>query len=143
MQAVLQIIKCKSFSSLIGNGLGALLGVITFAILSRILPKNIFGPYIIFLAIYGIFENLRPGMVMNALVRYLSQCKSTDDEERVIGSTIFMTVTLTMVYFLVMLLIYFVFKQFELFNEYLFFLNGGYHEQTAFKFLQSSNHVTS
>jgi O-antigen/teichoic acid export membrane protein len=47
MQAVLQIIKSKSFSSLIGNRLGAFLGVVTFAILAPILPKNIFGPYII------------------------------------------------------------------------------------------------
>jgi O-antigen/teichoic acid export membrane protein len=78
MQAVLQIVKSKSFTSLIGNGLGALLGVITFAFLARILPKDIFGPYIIFLAIYGIFENLRIGMVMNALVRNLSQCKTID-----------------------------------------------------------------
>ncbi len=121
MQAVLQIIKSKSFSSLIGNGLGALLGVITFAYLARVLPKGIFGPYIIFLAIYGIFENLRIGMVMNALVRNLSQCKTIEEEEMVIGSTLFMTIALTFVYAIVMFILYYIFKQFGLFGEYLFF----------------------
>jgi O-antigen/teichoic acid export membrane protein len=121
MQAILQIIKSKSFSSLIGNGLGALLGVITFAVLARVLPKDIFGPYIIFLAIYGIFENLRIGMVMNALVRNLSQCKNSSEEEGVIGSTLFITVSLTFLYGVVMLLLYFIFKQLNVFSEYLFF----------------------
>lgn len=121
MKAVTQIIKSKSFTSLIGNGLGALLGVITFAFLARILPKDVFGPYIIFLTIYGIFENLRIGMVMNALVRNLSQCKTPEEEEGVIGSTLFITVALTFLYSLVMLLLYLVFKQFSIYTEYLFF----------------------
>lgn len=121
MQALLKIIKSKSFSSLIGNGLGALLGVITFALLARILPKDIFGPYLVFLAIYGIFETLRIGMVMNALVRNLAQCTTEKEEEWVIGSTIFITLLVTAAYLLVISILYFVFKYLGLFTEYLFF----------------------
>jgi O-antigen/teichoic acid export membrane protein len=121
MQGLLQLFRSKSFVSLIGNGLGALLGVITFALLARVLDKEIFGPYLIFLAIYGIFETLRIGMVMNALVRNLAQCKTMDDEQEVIGSTQFITLFLTALYVVVIFILYFVFKQLGLFTDYLFF----------------------
>lgn len=121
MQGVLSIVKSKSFISLIGNGLGALLGVVTFALLARVLDKEIFGPYLIFLALYGIFETLRIGMVMNALVRNLAQCKDFGEEQEVIGSTQFITLFLTLIYTLVITILYFVFKHLELFSEYLFF----------------------
>lgn len=121
MQGLLQLFRSKSFVSLIGNGLGALLGVITFALLARVLNKEIFGPYLIFLAIYGIFETLRIGMVMNALVRNLAQCKTMDDEQEVIGSTQFITLFLTALYVVIVFILYFVFKQLGLFTDYLFF----------------------
>jgi O-antigen/teichoic acid export membrane protein len=121
MQGFIQIVKSKSFISLVGNGLGALLGVITFALLARVLDKEIFGPYLIFLAIYGIFETLRIGMVMNALVRNLAQCKTIEDEQEVIGSTQFITLFLTFIYIVVITSLYFVFKYFGFFTEYLFF----------------------
>lgn len=121
MQALLKIIKSKSFSSLIGNGLGALLGVVTFALLARILHKEIFGPYLVFLAIYGIFETLRIGMVMNSLVRGLAQCKTESEEHEVIGSTLYITLALTFIYMAIIALLYYVFKYFQIFPEYLFF----------------------
>lgn len=121
MQAILQIIRSKSFSSLLGNGLGAVLGVITFALLARFLPRDVFGPYIIFLAIYGIFDTLRIGMVMNALVRNLAQAESVNEEQKVIGSTLLITTLLTFAYAIVMLSLYFIFKLTGLFYDYIFF----------------------
>jgi len=121
MQAIKQIIKSKSFTSLIGNGLGAILGVVTFALLARVLPKEVFGPYLVFLAIYGIFETLRIGMVMNALVRNLAQCKTKKEEELVVGSTVFITFLLNLIYVVVVGLLYFIFDSLNLFEEYLYF----------------------
>lgn len=121
MQGINQIIRSKSFISLIGNGLGALLGVVTFALLARVLDKGTFGPYLIFLAIYGIFETLRVGMVMNALVRNLAHCQTEAEEQEVIGSTQFITLVLTAIYVVVIVLLYVIFKYFDLFTDYLFF----------------------
>ncbi|MBC7381721.1 MAG: oligosaccharide flippase family protein [Bacteroidia bacterium] len=121
MSALKQIIKSKSFSSLIGNGLGALLGVFTFALLARLLPKDIFGPWLVFLAFYGIFETLRIGMVMNALVKNLAQAHSEEEEELVVGSSLFITLLLTVIYVIVITVLYFVFGAFNLFPDYLFF----------------------
>jgi hypothetical protein len=58
MLAVTQIIKSKSFTSLIENGLGAILGVV---ILASFLSDDFSCPYLILLAIYGVFETLRIG----------------------------------------------------------------------------------
>ena len=121
MRGVQQIFKSKSFSSLIGNGLGALLGVLTFALLARVLSKDVFGPWLVFLAVYGIFEILRIGMVMNALVRNLAQAKSQEEEELVIGSSVLMTLLLTIIYVVLISVLYFVFGAFHLFGDYLFF----------------------
>jgi O-antigen/teichoic acid export membrane protein len=121
MLAVIQILRSKSFSSLVGNGLGAILGMLTFALLARILPKDAFGPYIVFLAIYGIFETLRIGMVMNAMVRNLSQCSNEAEEKKVIGSTLLITLLITLMYMVLMAILYFLFKSLGLFLDYIFF----------------------
>ncbi len=121
MQALAQIIKSKSFSSLIGNGLGAIFGVITFALLARVLPKEVFGSYLIFLAIYGVFETLRIGMVMNALVRNLAQCNSEEEENIVVGSTLFITFFLTLVFLVLTAALYFIFSFLGILIPYLYF----------------------
>jgi O-antigen/teichoic acid export membrane protein len=121
MQGINQVLKSKSFISLVGNGLGAFLGVVTFALLARVLDKETFGPYLIFLAIYGIFETLRVGMVMNALVRNLAHCNTKEDEQEVIGSTQFITLLLTAIYIVIILILYVVFKYLDVFTDYLFF----------------------
>jgi hypothetical protein len=56
MLAITQIIKSKSFTSLIGNGLFAALEVVIFLILASYLPIHIFFPYLILIAIYGILK---------------------------------------------------------------------------------------
>jgi hypothetical protein len=56
MLAITQIIKSKSFTSLIGNGLFAALEVVTFLILASYLPIPVFFPYLLLIAIYGILN---------------------------------------------------------------------------------------
>ncbi len=121
MSALKQIFKSKSFSSLIGNGLGALLGFFTLALLARFLPKDIFGPWLVFLAIYGIFETLRIGMVMNALVKNLAQAHDKEEEALVVGSSVFITLLLTAIFIVLIVVLYFIFGAINLFPQYLFF----------------------
>ena len=101
MRAITQIIKSKSFSSLLGNGIGALLGLLTFAFLARFLDKSTFGAWIVFLAVYGIFDTLRIGMVLNALVKNLAQSINTSEEDQVIGSSLVISAIITGIYLLV------------------------------------------
>lgn len=118
MRAITQIIKSKSFSSLLGNGIGALLGLLTFAFLARFLDKSTFGAWIVFLAVYGIFDTLRIGMVLNALVKNLAQAINPQEEDSVIGSSLLITFIITALYFVVNLFGYFVCIGFDLLPEY-------------------------
>jgi hypothetical protein len=73
MLAVIQFLRAKSFLTSAGNGLGSILLIFIIALLAQFLPKNVFGPSIVCLAIYGILEALGVGMVMNVGVRNLAQ----------------------------------------------------------------------
>ena len=118
MRAITQIIKSKSFSSLLGNGIGALLGLLTFALLARFLDKATFGAWIVFLAVYGIFDTLRIGMVLNALVKNLAQSANQKEEDGVIGSSLMISVIITLLYFVINLIGYLVCVGFDLLPEY-------------------------
>lgn len=100
MTAIKQIFKSKSFSSLLGNGMGAVLGLLTFSVLARFLDKPSFGAWLVFLTIYGIFDTLRIGMVLNALVKNLAQAKTEEEAGRVIGSSLFISLVITLIYVL-------------------------------------------
>jgi hypothetical protein len=56
MLAITQIIKSKSFTSLIGNGLFAAFEVVTFLILASYLPIHVFFPFLLLIAIYLILK---------------------------------------------------------------------------------------
>jgi hypothetical protein len=73
MLAVIQFLRAKSFLTSVGNGLSSILLIFIIALLAQVLPKNVFGPSIVILAIYGILEALGVGMVMNIGVRNLAQ----------------------------------------------------------------------
>ncbi|MFY8020009.1 MAG: oligosaccharide flippase family protein [Bacteroidia bacterium] len=118
MRAITQIIKSKSFSSLLGNGIGALLGLLTFALLARFLDKATFGAWIVFLAVYGIFDTLRIGMVLNALVKNLAQSSNSNEEDSVIGSSLMISAIITGLYLLFNCIAYFICISFDLLAEY-------------------------
>jgi O-antigen/teichoic acid export membrane protein len=120
MQALVKILKGKSFTSLVGNGAGALMGLITFALLARVLNKNDFGIWIFFLTTYGLFDTLRIGMIVNALIKNIAASNSQKEEHVVIGSAFYLSSIITAIFLIVLLLSYIIFAYFELFPEYIF-----------------------
>lgn len=122
MQALVKILKGKSFTSLAGNGAGALLGLITFALLARVLDKNDFGIWIFFLTTYGLFDTLRIGMIVNALIKNIAASNSKHEEQVVIGSAFYLSSIITAIFLIVLLVLYFIFTYFGLFPEYTFLL---------------------
>jgi O-antigen/teichoic acid export membrane protein len=121
MRAITQVIKSKSFSSLIGNGVGALLGLFTFASLARFLDKPDFGSWIVFLALYGIFDTLRIGLVLNALVKNLAGSKTPEKGQQIIGSSFLISLIVTGIYLVLVGTGYVVFQAFNILPEYLHF----------------------
>lgn len=119
MRAITNIIKGKSFASLAGNGIGALLGLVTFALLARILNKADFGMWILFLTIYGLFDTLRIGMILNALVKNLAKCTSPEEEHETIGSAMYITSIITAIFLVIILATYIICYQFNFLTNYI------------------------
>jgi len=118
LSAVLK--QSKSFASLLGNGISAFLGVLSFAILARYLSKEEFGQWLLFIASYSIFETLRVGMILNAFIRNFAQASGKEEEKIVVGSSLLLTIILTVLYLLFLGILYGIFYYFNIYIEYLY-----------------------
>ena len=67
-----RLLRANAFVSLLGNGISALLGLLTLAILARVCSKEEFGKWILFLTVYALADTLRSGLILNALIRNLA-----------------------------------------------------------------------
>ena len=67
-----RLVRTNAFVSLLGNGVSALLGLLTLAILARVCSKEEFGKWILFLTVYALADTLRSGLILNALIRNLA-----------------------------------------------------------------------
>ncbi len=67
-----RLLQTNAFVSLAGNGLSAVLGLVTLALLARVCSKEEFGKWILFLTVYSLTDTLRSGLILNALIRHLA-----------------------------------------------------------------------
>lgn len=121
MKGLKTVFKSKSVTSLLGNGVSALLGLLSFAILARFTNKQEFGTWILFLATYGIFDTLRTGLVLNAFIKNYTQTNNTEEEKGVVGSSLYLTFLVTFIYLLLIGIIYLVFYSFGILLQYHYF----------------------
>ena len=121
MEGILKLIKSKSFASLAGNGIGALLGILSFAILARYLPESDFGTWILFLATYSIFETLRSGMILNALIRNFAQAQDDEERKNIVGSAFILSSIITIIYLIIIAILFAIFYEFNILLKYQYF----------------------
>ncbi|MCX6186055.1 MAG: oligosaccharide flippase family protein [Bacteroidetes bacterium] len=121
MEGILNLIKSKSFASLAGNGVGALLGIFSFALIARYLPESDFGAWILFLATYSIFETLRAGMILNALIRNFAHSSNEKEKRSIVGSALVLSSTITVIYLAIIGVIFFIFYEFDILIKYQYF----------------------
>jgi O-antigen/teichoic acid export membrane protein len=104
-----------------GNGIGALLGILSFAILARYLPESDFGTWILFLATYSIFETLRSGMILNALIRNFAQAHDDEEKKNIVGSAFLLSCIITIIYLFIIGILYVIFYKFNILLKYQYF----------------------
>lgn len=80
-----KVILNNNFLSLTGSAAASGLGFISFGILVRILDKDAFGNWMIFLTICTLAELLRTGLLQTGLIRF-SAGKDTDEKNEILGS---------------------------------------------------------
>lgn len=77
-----KILQEKNISSLVSNMTVAALGLVGFMLLTRVLTKEDFGNWVLFIALSTFFDLLRFGLTQNALVRILTIADPKEEKEQ-------------------------------------------------------------
>lgn len=87
----------KHFLSLAGNGAMAVLSVVTYAILYRLLPENDMGNWIFFQTIFALLDAVRTGFLQTAFIKFYSGA-SKERKTNVAGSTWYIAIVITLIF---------------------------------------------
>lgn len=75
------LFKDKNFQSLSGNTIFAAFGFLSFVILTRTFPKDVFGEWVLYVTAAVFIEMFRFGLTKTALVRFLSGADETEEKK--------------------------------------------------------------
>ena len=89
-----KIFSNNNFLSLANNGLVAIFAFLSFIMLVRMVPQDVFGEWILFLTAAGFLDMLRFGITRTAIIRFLSGAKA-DNAKELIGSNNFINLLST------------------------------------------------
>lgn len=94
----------RHFLSLASNGSTAVLSIVTYAILYRVLPESEIGNWIFFLTMFALLDAVRTGFLQTAFIKFYS---GSDPERRndVAGSTWYIAIVMSLLIALPNLLI--------------------------------------
>jgi len=106
---IARVFSNNNFLSLTNNGIVAVFGFLSFLMLVRMLPQEVFGEWILFITLSNFVDMLRFGITRTAIIRFLS---GADEEEskKLIGSNNLINLISTVLLALLTILIYFFFK---------------------------------
>lgn len=77
---VKKVLYEKNIASLISNVLAAVLGLLSFLLLTRSLDKELFGEWVLYITLASFMDLLRFGLTRTALVRFMAG--ASDDEKK-------------------------------------------------------------
>lgn len=87
IKKVISLLRSQKMLSMLSSVSGAILGLLTFALLARTLSKSDFGIFSIFLAFQTVFEMLRNGLVGKPLIKFVAESDETELSNNIIGSS--------------------------------------------------------
>lgn len=103
----------QSGFNLLANGLPALFGLISFRWLGGILGVETFGTYILLLAAFGIYTQIRSGIISAAFIKFTA---GKEDVQSIVGASIWISIILAFIGMLITFIFVFLSNQF--FSEY-------------------------
>lgn len=81
------LLRKNAVVSLMGNGMSAVLGVSTLALLARLLPAEVLGAWILYQTSYTIFDMIRMGSLLNPFIQLVARVESDEDVRRLAGAS--------------------------------------------------------
>ncbi|GAB2684002.1 hypothetical protein GCM10027037_01320 [Mucilaginibacter koreensis] len=106
---IIAAIQNKHFLSLAGNGIMAVVAMVTMAIVMHILPKSTVGIYVFFQASFVLVDTFRSGFLIVPFIKYYA---GTDQQraDEVTGSTWYIATLITIGFALINVPLFFVLK---------------------------------
>jgi O-antigen/teichoic acid export membrane protein len=104
--------------SLAGNIVFALFGMVTFLLMVRLLSKELFGQWVLFVTMAAMFDMLRLGLTGTAAIRLIST-SGEEDCKKAIGTSYTLGIFSTLIISTIFIVIYFVLRQFAPDSYYL------------------------
>ncbi len=96
IKKALEKLKNKHFMSLAGNGVMAMLAMVTVAILYRALPVIDIGQWVMYQTVYVLLDTFRTGFLQVALIKFYTGTEKERAKE-VLGSVWFLAILITLV----------------------------------------------
>lgn len=105
-----KIVTNNNFLSLANNGLVAVFGFLSFIMLVRMLPQDVFGEWVLFITMSNFIDMLRFGITRTAITRFLS---AADEEgsKSLMGSNNLINLTSTSILIVIIVPVYFFYKE--------------------------------
>ncbi len=107
---VRKILGSNNFLSLANNGLVAIFGFLSFILLVRQLPQEVFGEWVLFITLSNFIDMLRFGITRTAIVRFLSGADQAETR-RLMGSNNTINLFSTVVIVILIIILYKLFPE--------------------------------
>jgi len=104
-----KIFNNHNFLSLANNGAVAVFGFLSFIVLTRSLPTDEFGEWVLFITSLNFIDMLRFGITRTAIVRFLSGANKSESEN-LIGSNYVINISSTLLLIIIIFLINYFFN---------------------------------
>lgn len=104
-----KLLSSNNFLSLANNGLVAVFGFLSFIMLVRMVPQEIFGEWVLFLTAGGFIDMLRFGITRTAIIRFLSGA-TEKESQMLMGSNNLINLISTSFIAIILLLVYHFYK---------------------------------
>jgi O-antigen/teichoic acid export membrane protein len=101
---LLSAINNRHFHSLLGNLVSAVLNVLSFAILVRVLSLSAFGEWVMFIGTYTVLDQIRTALLQSGIIKFYAGADESTSRE-VAGSAWYVVLVLTGIYLLLNLLV--------------------------------------
>jgi len=104
-----KIFKNHNFLSLANNGAIAVFGFLSFVVLTRSLPTDEFGEWVLFITSLNFIDMLRFGITRTAIVRFLSGANKAESEH-LIGSNYVINISSTLLLIVIVFIVNYFFN---------------------------------
>lgn len=86
IQKLLNILKSHKMLTLLSNGSSAVIGLITYGLVARVLTEEELGIWAFFLTVFTLYDMSRTGLLSNAMIKMWGEVRDKEEQQQLLGS---------------------------------------------------------